>query len=78
MSNGPTGDWENEEKKRDAIIRVMRYIIANPGAGQACVGNDAAARQLFENPGFGNVKVPPQGRVVIFDPGEEHYSQAAR
>jgi hypothetical protein len=71
MSNGPTGDWYDKQKKGDAILRVMRYIAANPAAGKNCIGNDTEAHKLFEDPKIGNIKIPQGGRVVIFDTGEE-------
>jgi hypothetical protein len=71
MSNGPTPDWNDPDKKRDAILRVLRHIVANPAAGQNCLGNDAAAHALFENPEIGNIKIPPGARVVMLPTGEE-------
>jgi hypothetical protein len=70
MSNGNI-DWFDRAKKRAAILNVMRYIAAHPEAGKNCVGNDVEAHKLFEDPKIGNIKIPPGGRVVIFDTGEE-------
>ena len=70
MSNGIV-DWNDRNKKRNAILRVMRYIVANPAAGQKCIDNDPEAHKLFEDPKIGNIKIPKGGRVVIFDTGEE-------
>lgn len=77
MSNG-TGDWYDRKKKSEAILRVMRYIVANPAAGKKCVGRgkppfsaDVESHKLFEDPAIGNIKVPTDARIVIFDSGEE-------
>ncbi len=75
MPNG--NDWTNLNKKRAAILRVLRYIVANPQAGQACVGNDAAARALFEDPQIGNITVPAGARVLMFPAGEESLREAS-
>jgi hypothetical protein len=69
MSNGI--DWHDLNKKVDAILRVMRHIVNHPAAGQNCVGNDAAARALFEDPNIGNISIPSGSRVVMFAAGEE-------
>ncbi len=71
MSNGETLDWHDLDKKRAAILRVMHYIVNHPAAGQNCVGNDDAARALFEDPNIGNISIPAGARVVIFATGEE-------
>jgi len=78
MSNGPTGDWYDRKKKSAAILRVMRHIVANVAAGKNCVGKgrppfnaDVDAHKLFEDPNIGNIKIPNDARVVIFDSGEE-------
>jgi len=71
MSNGPANDWSDLAKKRAAIIRVLKCIIAHPAAGQACIGNDAAAHALFQDPAIGNITIPPGARVVMFPAGEE-------
>lgn len=78
MSNGQTGDWYDRKKKSDAILRVMRYIVANAAAGKKCVGRgrppfnaDVDAHTLFEDPKIGNIKIPNDARIVIFDSGEE-------
>ena len=70
MSNG-LGDWSDLNKKRAAILRVLRHIVAHPAAGQNCLGNDAAAQALFENPQLGNIAIPAGARVVMFPAGEE-------
>lgn len=75
MPNG--NDWNNLNQKRAAILRVLRHIIANPAAGQSCIGNDAAARALFENPQIGNISVPAGARVVMFPSGEEALREAS-
>ena len=69
MSNG--ADWNDLNKKRAAILRVLRYIVAHPAAGQNCIGNDAAAHALFQDSQIGNVQIPAGGRVVMFQTGEE-------
>jgi len=71
MSNGTTNDWKDEIKKTEAILRVLKHIQANQAAGTNCIGNDAEAHKLFENPTIGNIKIPAGGRVVIFANGEE-------
>lgn len=71
MSNGPANDWSDLAKKRAAIIRVLKHIVAHPEAGQACIGNDTEAHKLFEDPAIGNIKIPPGARVVMFPAGEE-------
>ena len=71
MSNGPANDWSDPVKKRAAIIRVLKHIIAHPAAGQACIGNDAAAHALFQDAAIGNIAIPPGRRVVMFPSGEE-------
>jgi hypothetical protein len=71
MSNGQTGDWNDEKKKTEAILRVLRHIATNQDAGKKCIGNDAEAHKLFEDPTIGNITIPAGGRVVIFASGEE-------
>ncbi len=74
MSNG-VSDWSDLDKKRAAILRVLRYIVAHPEAGQAALNNDAAARALFEDPQIGNITVPANARVVMLPAGEEALNQ---
>jgi hypothetical protein len=69
MSNG-TGDWFKRKEKREAILRVMKHIAGNPADGQKCVGNDAEARKLFEDPKVGNIAIPADARVIVFKAGE--------
>ena len=60
MTNSRTGDWYVRDKKRDAIVRVLRYIIQNPDKGLECVGhdNDMKAHALFKDPKIGNIQMP--------------------
>ena len=74
MSNGThTGPWYNRQPKSDAILRVMRHIANHPAAGTACIGNDAEAIRLFQDPTIGNISVPVAAgaRVIVFASGEE-------
>lgn len=72
------GDWCDLKKKREAILRVIRYIIAHPEAGQQCIGHgrppfagDVQAHHLFEDPNIGNIKIPDDARVIFFASGED-------
>src|SRR5438067_12930801 len=72
------GDWCDRHKKREAILRVMRYIVAHPEAGKKCVGHgrppfaaDVEAHRLFEDKNIGNIKIPNDARVIFFGSGEE-------
>jgi hypothetical protein len=84
MSNGRQRDWNNRQDKHDAILAVLRYIVNNPQAGQRCVGRgrppfreDVEAHRLFEDPNIGNMNIPNDGRVVIFNSGEEALEPAS-
>jgi hypothetical protein len=77
MSSGSPRDWSNRQDKQDAILAVLRYIVEHRGAGERCVGRgrppfsaDVEAHRLFEDPSIGNIQIPPDSRVVIFDSGE--------
>ena len=69
MSNG--SDWSTLTTKRAAILRVLRYLVANPTAAQNCIGNDTALKALFQDPNIGNVTLPQGARVILFAAGEE-------
>jgi hypothetical protein len=71
MPNEPTEDWYDRETKRDAILKVLRYIIANPAEAQACVGDDVKAHALFEQAGAIDIPEVEGARVVFFDSGEK-------
>jgi|GEM_PF-2529959 len=71
-------DWCDRKKKREAILRVLRYIVEHPAEGERCVGRgkppfqaDVNAHRLFEDPRIGNITIPDDARVVIFGNGEE-------
>jgi hypothetical protein len=72
MSNGDVGDWYDRDKKRAAILRVLRYVVAHPEEGQACIGNDAKVHALFQDPNIGNIEIPEdQGaRAIVLPLGE--------
>lgn len=72
MSNGTQGDWYDREKKRAAILRVMRYLVENPTVARECVGHDARLRALFEDEAIGNIQVPEDkgARTIVFAAGE--------
>jgi hypothetical protein len=70
-------DWTNKEDKRDALLDVLKHIVAKPGDGLACVGRgkppfrqDVNAHALFQNPKIGNIMIPDDSRVIIFERGE--------
>jgi hypothetical protein len=62
-------EWYDLEKKSDAVYKVLRYLAEHPDEGLECVGDDAKARQLFEDKG--DIKVPAGARVIFFAPGEQ-------
>jgi hypothetical protein len=72
VSNGNVGDWYNRDKKRAAILRVLRYLIEHPAEGRACIGNDARVHALFEDPAIGNIDIPEDkgARAIVLPPGE--------
>lgn len=72
MSNGTTDEWYDRDKKRAAILRVMRYLVANPTVARECVGHDARLRALFEDEAIGNIHVPEDkgARTIVFAAGE--------
>jgi hypothetical protein len=70
-------DWTKKQDKRDALLDVLKHIVKNPAAGEACVGRgkppfkqDVDAHKLFEDSQIGNIKIPDDSRVVIFRRGE--------
>jgi hypothetical protein len=84
MSNGTTRqrDWTDRDDKLAAILDVMKYIMkdkTNYAIGKAGVGvgNDSKANDLFRDPKIGNINIPANGRVVIFDPGETKLHEAS-
>jgi hypothetical protein len=68
MGNEKEG-WYDVDQKSDAVYKVLRYLAEHPGEGLECVGDDAKARQLFEDQG--GLKVPAGARVIFFAPGEQ-------
>lgn len=64
-------DWSDLDKKHDAILRVLRYVIDHQAEGDDAVKNDKKAHGLFEDPQIGNIKIPNGARVIIFDKGEQ-------
>jgi hypothetical protein len=69
MSNG-NGDWYKEETKSNAVYKLLHYLKDHPGDGLTCVGNDAAAKKLFEDKGGIAVPTDTGARVILFAPGE--------
>jgi hypothetical protein len=71
MSIAKTGDWYDRDKKREAIVKVLRYVADNPEKGMECVGNDEKAHALFRE--IGNIEIPKEegGRAIFFAPGEK-------
>jgi len=75
-------NWTDRDDKLAAILDVMKYIMkdrTNYAKGKACigVGNDSKANDLFRDPKIGNVAIPANGRVVIFNPGESALNEAS-
>lgn len=73
----PRRNWNVRKDKTDAILDVLRHILANPADGNACVGKggppfnqDVNAHALFNNPQIGNIDIPADGRIVVFANGE--------
>ena len=71
MSNGDA-DWYDRDKKRAAILRVLRYLIAHRDIALECIGRDGRLRALFEDAAIGNIHVPEGegARTIIFATGE--------
>ena len=62
-------DWEDEDKKTEAVYKVLKHLAEHPQDGAPCVGNDPAAHDLFRR--IGGISIPPGQRVIIFASGEK-------
>ena len=71
MSNGSSNDWADRDKKREAIVKVLRYLAQHPDEALGCVGNDQKAHALFKRVGQIDIPEAKGARVVIFAPGEK-------
>ena len=76
MSNGSTADWADRDKKRDAIVKVLRYLAKHPEEAASCVGNDKKAHDLFKKAGQIDIPEAEGARVIIFASGEKKLGPA--
>jgi hypothetical protein len=76
MSNGSTGDWADRDKKREAIVKVLRYLAEHPAEALSCVGNDQKAHALFKRVGQIDIPEAEGARVIFFAPGEKKLGPA--
>src|SRR4051812_5216990 len=77
MSNGAAAqnDWDDRDKKREAILKVLRRVLENPQDGKDAVGDDAKALALFKT--YGPIDVPPDARAIFFSPGEKKRAEGS-
>jgi hypothetical protein len=71
MSNGVTKDWADRDKKREAIVKVLRYLAQHPDEALSCVGDDQKAHALFKRVGQIDIPEAEGARVILFAPGEK-------
>jgi hypothetical protein len=65
--NGETPPWYDPEKKRQAILQVLKQMVRYPRQAEALIGNDAAARKFFNQyGGIGDVPIEYGARVIVF------------
>jgi hypothetical protein len=68
-------DWYDRDKKRDAILRVLRHVLQNPQDGKQALNDETKARELFES--HGQIKVPQDARTIFFESGEKNLKEGS-